>query len=125
MKTTERTPIKGRLFLVLHDRDGADRLARDLDAKGWSCAVATAERDQGISRIQESKPRAVIIDASRATDIGISTAAAMRANAATRAIPIIFIHARKAVDRIKAAVSDPIFASADALGYALEELAGR
>ncbi len=125
MKSMERTPIKGRLFLVLHDRDGADQLARDLDAKGWSCAVSTAERDHGISRIREAKPVAVIIDASRATDIGISTAAAMRANAATRAIPIIFIHASKAVDRISAAVSDPIFASPDALGYALDELAGR
>jgi CheY-like chemotaxis protein len=117
--------IKGRVFLVLHDRDDADRLARDLDAKGWSCAVAAEEGDHGISRIRDSKPTAVIIDASRATDAWIATAAAMRADPATRAIPIIFIHASKAVGQINAAVSGAIFASRGALDYALHQLAQR
>ena len=117
--------IKGRAFLVVHDRDYADQLAHDLDAKGWSCAVAAEKGDHGVSRIRDSKPTAVIIDASRVTDAGIATAAAMRADPATRAIPIIFIHANKAVDKINAAVPGAIFASRNALDYALHELAKR
>ena len=125
MKATERMLIKGRVFLVLHDGDDADQLARDLDAKGWSCAVAAEQGDRGVSYIRDSKPTAVIIDASRVIDAGIATAAAMRADPTTRAIPIIFIHAHKAVDQINAAVPRAIFASRDALDYALHELAKR
>jgi DNA-binding response OmpR family regulator len=117
--------IKGRAFLVVHNRDYADQLARDLDAKGWSCAVAAEEGDHGVSRIRDSKPTAVIIDASRVTDPGIATAAAMRADPATQARPIIFIPASKAVDQINPAVPGAIFASRDALDFALQELAKR
>ena len=125
MKVTEHMLIKGRVFLVFQDRDDADQLARDLDAKGWSCAIAAEDGDRGVSLIRDSKPTAVIIDASRAIDAGIATAAAMRADPATRAIPIIFIHASKAVDQIKAAVPGAIFASEGALDYALHQLAQR
>jgi CheY-like chemotaxis protein len=113
--------IKGRAFFVVHDRDYADRLARDLDAESWSCAAE--EGDLGVSRIRDCKPTAVIIDASRMTGDGIAVAAAMRANPTTRAIPNIFIQASKAVDQIDAAVPGAIFASRDALDYALHEFA--
>jgi CheY-like chemotaxis protein len=123
MKAIKRMLFKGRAFLVVHDRDDADQLARDLDAQGWSCAIAAYEGDRCVSLIRDSKPTAVIIDASQAIDAGIATAVAMRADPATRAIPIIFIHASKAVDQINAAVPRAIFASRGALDYALRQLA--
>jgi len=125
LKATERMLIKGRVFLVLHERSDADQLARELDAKGWSCAVAAEEGDRGVSHIRDYKPTAVIIDASQVIDAEIATAAAMRADPATREIPIIFIHANKVVDQINAAVPGAIFASRGALDHLLHELAGR
>ena len=80
MKSPERRSIKGRVYLVLQDRNDADQLARELDAMGWPCAVATEEQDHGVSRIRDAKPVAVIADGS---DLGISTAAAMRADSTT------------------------------------------
>ena len=125
MNSTERNPIKGRLFLALPDRIDADQLARELDAKGWLCVVAAEERDHGVSRIRDSKPVAVIIDGSRVLDVGIAIAAAVRADSSTRAIPIIFIQTSKAVDLIKTAVPEAIFASRGALDYLLDKLAER
>ena len=122
MKSPERRSVNGRVYLVLQDRDDADRLAHELDAMGWLCAVAAEEQDHGVSRIRDAKPMAVIADGS---DLGISIAAAMRADSSTRATPIIFIHASKAVDRINAAVPGPIFASRSALDYVLNELVER
>ena len=121
----ERTPINGRVFLLLSDPQDADQLARDLDAKGWSCAVECEEYDLVVTRIQDCWPVAAIIDVSQAPDRGIAVAAAVRSNPATRTMPIVFIGASKVVDQVKAAVPDAIFASRTALDYLLGELAGR
>ncbi len=121
----ERTPIKGRVFLLLSDPQDADQLARDLDAKGWSCAVECEEYDLVVTRIQDCRPVAVIIDVLQAPDRGITIATALRSDRATRAVPIVFIGASKVVDQVKAAVPDAIFASRSALDYLLGELAGR
>ncbi len=121
----ERTPIKGRVFLLLSDPQDADQLARDLDAKGWSCAVECEEYDLVVTRIQDCRPVASIIDVSQAPDRGIAAASAVRSDPATRAVPIVFIGASKVVDQVKAAVPDAIFASRSALDYLLGELAGR
>ncbi len=121
----ERTPIKGRVFLLLSDPKDADELARDLDAKGWSCAVECEEYDLVVTRIQDCRPVASIIDVSQAPDRGIAAASAVRSDPATRAVPIVFIGASKVVDQVKAAVPDAIFASRSALDYLLGELAGR
>ena len=121
----ERTPIKGRVFLLLSDPQDADQLARDLDAKGWSCAVECEEYDLAVTQIQNCRPVAVIIDVSQAPDRGFAVAAAVRSDPATRAVPIVFIGASRVVDQVKAAVPDAIFASRGALDYLLGELAGR
>ena len=122
---SDRTPIKGRVFLLLSDRLDADQLARDLDAKGWSCAVECEKYDLAVTKIQNCRPVAVIIDVSQAPDRGITIATALRSDRATRAVPIVFIGASRVVDQVKAAVSDAIFASRGALDYLLGELAGR
>ena len=122
---SDRTPIKARVFLLLSDRQDAEQLARDLDAKGWSCAVECEEYDLVVTRIQDCRPVASIIDVSQAPDRGIAAASAVRSDPATRAVPIVFIGASKVVDQVKAAVPDAIFASRSALDYLLGELVGR
>ncbi len=124
-RLSDRTPIKGRVFLLLSDRQDADQLARDLDAKGWSCAIESEQYNRVVTQIQDCRPVAAIIDVSQAPDRGIAVAAAVRSNPATRTMPIVFISASRVVDQVKAAVSDAIFASCGALDYLLGELAGR
>ncbi len=122
---SDRSPIKGRLFLLLSDRQDADHLARDLDAKGWSCAVECEEHDLVVTQIQDCRPVAAIIDVSKASNRGIAVAAAVRSNPTTHAMPIVFIGASKVLDQVKATVPDAIFASRGALDYLLGELASR
>ena len=81
--------------------------------------------DLVVTRIQDCRPVASIIDVSQAPDRGIAAASAVRSDPATRAVPIVFIGASKVVDQVKAAVPDAIFASRSALDYLLGELAGR
>lgn len=125
MNETEPTRMNGRVFLLLQNRHDADRLARDLDAKGWSCVVKLEASDPVVAQIRDCPPVAVIIDASQAPDHGISVATAVRSDPATRAVPMVFIGASRVVEQVKAAVPDAIFASRGALDYLLSELAGR
>ena len=113
------------MFLLLSDRQDADQLARDLDAKGWSCAIGSEQYGRVVTQIQDCRPVAAIIDVSKASERGIGAAAAIRSAPATHTVPIVFIGANRVVDQVKAAVSDPIFASRNALDYLLGELAGR
>ncbi len=109
----------------MQNRRDADRLARELDAKGWSCFVKLDASDPVVAQIRDCQTVAVIIDASQAPDRGISVATAVRSDPATRAVPIVFIGASRVVEQVKAAVPDAIFASRGALDYLLGELAGR
>ena len=117
--------MNGRVFLLLQNRHDADLLARDLDAKGWSCVVKLEASDPVVAQIRDCRPVAVIIDASHAPDHGISVATAVRFDPATRAVPMVFIGASRVVEQVKAAVPDAIFASRGALDYLLGELTGR
>ncbi len=121
---SDRSPIRGRVFLLLSDRQDANQLARDLEAKGWSCAVECEQYDFVLTKVGNCRPVAAIIDVSKALDRGIEAAAAIRSAPATHAVPIVFVGANRVVDLVKAAVSDPIFASRNALDYLLGELAG-
>ena len=118
----QRTPIKGRVLLLLSDRRDADELAQELDAEGWSCMVGRQGNDLVINQIRECRPLAAIIDVSQATESGISVAVAVRADPETCGVTIVFIGASRVVEQIKAKVPDAIFASRGALDYLLDEL---
>ena len=118
----QRTPIKGRVLLLLSDRRDADELAQELDAEGWSCVVGCQATDLVVNQIRDCRPVAAIIDVSQAAEPGISVAVAVRADPDTCAVPIVFIGASRVVEQAKAKVPDAIFASRGALDYLLNEL---
>jgi len=90
------------VFLLLSDRQDADQLARDLDAKGWSCAVESEQYGRVVTQIQDCRPVAAIIDVSKASERGIEAAAAIRSAPATQTVPIVFVGANRVVDQVKA-----------------------
>jgi two-component system OmpR family response regulator len=92
-------------ILVVDDEPDIRRIARlSLARLGGMEVIEASNGDEGLSRAREERPDAILLDVMMPGRDGPSTLAALRADAVTAAIPVVFLTAKamKAeVDRLR------------------------
>lgn len=98
--------MKGRIVLVLWGED-ADCRACTLRDAGWFVEVEDKDGGRAFRIIRNEPPDAVVIDLSRRAVHGCELARALRATAATRHLPLIFVSSGPAEAAEKALAAAP------------------
>ena len=81
------------ILIVEDNQSDRSRLERLLGGAGY--AVSTAENgDQALSAAKRSKPDAILMDVNMPVMDGFAATRALRADADTKAIPVVFVTAK-------------------------------
>lgn len=114
--------MKGRVVLVLWGEDTDCRACALRDA-GWFVEVEEEDGGRIFHIIRNESPDAVVIDLSRRAAHGRELARALRATAATRWLPLVFVGGpAEAVEKALAAAPEAQWVPWDGLLAALEVL---
>lgn len=116
--------VKGKVFLVQWDAEGAMARACDLRDDGWWVEVEAEDGGQAFRMIRVQQPDVVVIDLAQKPSHGREVARALREMKSMVDLPIIFVDGdEKSVEKAQARISGAIFATSDDLSDALSRFA--
>jgi DNA-binding response OmpR family regulator len=113
-----------RIFLIHWHADEAHALAEGLRASGWSVEVEAEDGARAGQRILAETPEVVLIYLRRLPSHGRETGRWLHSSSRGAAIPIVFVDGEeRKVARVRAALPEAIFTSAEELPSVLKRFA--
>ncbi len=101
-----------RVRLVIWDTTAAEKRAGELQASGYEVDTHPFEGQPSLKEMSADPPAACIIDLIRAPSQGRDVGVAMRHNAGTRHIPLVFIEGDlEQTERVRALLPDAAYTS--------------
>jgi DNA-binding response OmpR family regulator len=113
--------MPGRLFLFQWD-EKAETRASALRAAGWNVELESSDGARGCRAVLNHPPDLILFDLARYASHSRATAGAIRGHKAGRRIPMLFIDGSEhEIDKVTAAVMDPLFTSGKLLLHRLSK----